>query len=112
MRFAGIVGVVVGLAGSGCVTAGHGDPVGKTTFGPLSTVASQVSFDHGCPPERIRVIRSDNIITVDLDVCGVVRRYKSVASGHDGPPQYTWLDVTGSYPPGALPSPLPSVPGT
>ncbi|HET8734060.1 MAG TPA: hypothetical protein VFM45_09850 [Anaeromyxobacteraceae bacterium] len=63
----------------------------------------------GCPPERIRVIRSEGV-TVDLDVCGVVRRYKSVASGATSGPAYTWLDVTNAYPSSALPAPLPPLP--
>lgn len=107
MRLVGVVGVV-GLVMSGCATAGHGDPVSNATFGTLTTVAPQVSFDYSCPNERIRVIRSERN-TVDLDVCGAVRRYKSFASGQAT--GYTWLDVTNAYPASALPAPLPPVAG-
>lgn len=108
MRIAGIACAVIGLAGSGCATVG--EPVSKAVVGPLASAGPQVAFDHGCPSERIRLIRRDDV-TADLDVCGVVRRYKMVASGLGGPPNYTWLDVTNSYPPGALPPPLPPVQG-
>ena len=108
MRVVGIVGVVVGLVASGCATAGHGDPVGNATYGTLGTVAAQVSFDYDCPKDRILVIRSERN-TVDLDVCGTVRRYKSFASGQAT--GYTWLDVTNAYPASALPPPLPPVAG-
>ena len=98
---AGMMALIV----SGCATAGQ--PVSQVHVGPLSGVGRQVAFDHGCPEERIMVIRSE-VPTVDLDVCGVVRRYKSVAGGaNSSPPAGTWLDVTSSYPPSALPAPLP-----
>ena len=109
MRFAGIVGVVVGLIGSGCATAGNGDPIGNAYVGTIATVGPQVAFDHNCPKDRIRVIRGE-ANTVDLDVCGAVRRYKSVSSGQNAQ-QYTWLDVTNAYPASALPVPLPPTPG-
>ncbi len=96
----GLMAIIV----SGCATAGQ--PVSQVHVGPLSGVGGQVAFDHGCPEERIRLIRSE-WPTVDLDVCGVVRRYKSVASGASSSPSYAWLDVTSSYPPSALPAPLP-----
>jgi hypothetical protein len=108
MRFVGIVGMVVGLVVSGCATVGG--PISDAKVGPLATAGSQVSFDYNCPEERIRLIRTDNT-TIDLDICGVVRRYKSVASGIGGAPAYTWLDVTNSYPASALPSPLPPAKG-
>jgi hypothetical protein len=98
---AGLMALVV----SGCATAGQ--PVSQVHVGPLSGVGRQVAFDHGCPEERIMVIRSD-VPTVDLDVCGVVRRYKSVAGGASSSSTDTWLDVTSSYPPSALPAPLPT----
>ena len=72
--------------------------------GPLSFVEPDVAFDHPCASDRIRVIRSQGT-TVDLDVCGLVRRYKAFASGFGGS---TWLDVTNSYPASSLPKPLPS----
>ena len=88
-----------------CATARQpGDRVADATVGLLSTIAGQVAFDHGCAEDRIRVIRFLEP-AVDLDVCGVVRRYKSVASGGGG---HTWLDVTGSYPASARPEPLPA----
>jgi hypothetical protein len=87
------------------VTASPGEQVGKVNFGPMITVGPQVAFDHGCPQERIRVIKSDGP-AVDLDVCGVVRRYKSVAGGATSGIPDTWLDVTNSYPASSLPQPL------
>lgn len=103
MRGFGMAMMAVGVIAGGCATAGS--PVSEAYVGTISTVGSQVAFDHNCPKDRIRVIRSEDN-TVDLDVCGAVRRYKSVASGQKGPP-YTWLDVTASFPASALPSPLP-----
>jgi hypothetical protein len=109
MRFAGIVIVVLGLFANGCATAQRGDPVGRGFFGSTEGIGRQVAFDHGCPEDRVRVIRGE-FIALDLDVCGVVRRYKSVASGLAGSP-FTWLDVTSAYPEAALPAPLPPTPG-
>jgi hypothetical protein len=59
-------------------------------------------FDHGCPPERILVIRCGSN-TCDLDVCGAVRRYKVF---NPNSLHATWLDVTSMYPPSSLPPPL------
>lgn len=106
MKIMACVAGVIALVASGCVTAHPGEQVSKVNFGPMGSVGSQVAFDHGCPPERIRVIRSEGS-AVDLDVCGVVRRYKFVASGASSGPPYTWLDVTSAYPASALPAPLP-----
>ena len=105
MKTMACVAGLLGLMASGCVTASPGEPIGKVNFGAMSTVGSQVAFDHGCPQDRIRVIKSEGS-TVDLDVCGVVRRYKSVASGATTGLAYTWLDVTNAYPASALPAPL------
>ena len=80
-----------------------------------SDIKSQVAFDHGCPLERVRVIRSlpagsssaiGTVGTVDLDVCGLVRRYKALAGGV-GQPSLAWLDVTTLYPATSRPPPLP-----
>lgn len=68
------------------------------------SLSAQVEFDHGCPPGRVRLLRLGNRVDgvngVDLDVCGVVRRYQR---SHDG----AWLDVTALFPSSSLPS-LPS----
>lgn len=98
--------VVLVMATSACVTAKPGQKVGVSTVGELSGIAGPVEFDHSCPKERIRLIRSRRG-TVDLDVCGSVRRYKSFAPASENDPGPTWLDVTSMYPPGALPAPLP-----
>ncbi len=107
MKTLACAGGLAGLILGGCVTASPGESLGNVNFGAATTAGDQVSFDHGCPPDRIRVIRSEGV-TVDLDVCGVVRRYKSVASGARSGPAYTWLDVTNAYPASALPAPLGS----
>ena len=70
------------------------------------SLTTQVQFDHGCPAEKIRLIRYDGSRAVDLDVCGVVRRYKSFGSGGVGYAT-TLVDVTTLYPASALPAPLP-----
>lgn len=59
--------------------------------GPAAVVR-QASFDHRCASERITVTRqSDNGRTVEMDVCGSVRRYQNLGRyGTD----YTWVDVT------------------
>jgi hypothetical protein len=69
-------------------------------------LAAQVQFDHGCPAEKIRWIRNDDWRALDLDVCGVVRRYKTFVSA-DGSNVPTLVDVTALYPASALPAPLP-----
>lgn len=52
----------------------------------------QASFDHRCAPDRITVTRrSDNGRSVEMDVCGSVRRYQNLGRyGTD----YGWVDVT------------------
>lgn len=107
MRSVGIVCMVVGLVASGCATPGAGARL--TEANP--TIQSQVEFDHQCPPEKVRIIRSATRgTTVDLDICGVVRRYKAFGTGNPGD-AVTWLDVTNAYPASALPAPLPPVAG-
>ncbi len=68
------------------------------------SLADAATFDHGCPRERIRVVREARD-GADLDVCGAVRRYKHFGGGAHVPG--TWLDVTSLYPASALPAPLP-----
>jgi hypothetical protein len=103
VKCSGIIVGLLGFAASACVTPG--EPLSNAVIGPLSTVNGQVAFDHNCPDDRIRLIRTDGV-TIDLDVCGQVRRYKPSASGLAGP-QATWWDVTSMYPASALPAPLP-----
>jgi len=81
---------------------------GDTVMGAMRT---QVAFDHGCPPERIRLIRADAPVfatTVDLDICGAVRRYKAFMDLTPGESasRPTWVDVTSLYPASALPAAL------
>jgi hypothetical protein len=93
---------------SACVGARSGAPLAGVNTGPLTTLAATVSFDHGCPAERIRVIRMappyEGYGGADVDVCGVVRRYKRFGAHGSFD---TWLDVTSLYPASALPPPLP-----
>ncbi|HEX9051613.1 MAG TPA: hypothetical protein VF841_13865 [Anaeromyxobacter sp.] len=96
---------------SACVAARPGAPLAGVNTGPLSSLIGVVSFDHGCPAERVRVIRVgpfDGYGGVDVDVCGVVRRYKATGGLTGG--FVTWLDATSLYPPSALPPPLPATP--
>jgi len=88
------------LSSVACATAPKpGESLAGVNVGDFANVGDQVSFDHACTSDRIRVIRrGDN--AVDLDVCGAVRRYKYLAG--------TWLDVTTLYPASALPASLPS----
>ena len=68
-----------------------------------SDFRNQVAFDYaGCPLDHVRVIRTIQL-TTDIDVCGVVRRYRAFWEGNS----FGWLDVTSLYPPSALPPPLP-----
>jgi hypothetical protein len=82
-----------------------GAPISGTANESLVRIGAQVAFDHGCPQERIRLIRSHfyylALTTLDLDVCGVVRRYKVM--------EQAAVDVTGSYPPASLPAPPPPI---
>ncbi len=67
-------------------------------------LVEKASFDHGCPEDRIRVLRHtwSGTATADLDVCGKVRRYQAVGSHLP-----TWFDVTNAYPASSLPAPTP-----
>lgn len=97
---AGLIGLIV----SGCVVA-QPRPGASLPEMNYSGLADQVAFEHGCAPERIRVIRSAPMrLVMDLDVCGVVRRYKLFG---DAAP-VTWLDVTSLYPASSIPPPLPA----
>jgi len=87
----------------------------QIALGVAKQLASQVSFDHRCSADRIRVIRlSEDALTVDLDVCGGVHRYKGFMSiafwGNSQQEAVTWLDVTSLYPASTLPEPLPPQP--
>jgi len=65
---------------------------------PAGLLKRQVIFDHHCPAQGIRVLRvNDMATTVDLDVCGKVRRYK------ESPDENAWEDVTNMFPPESLP---------
>ena len=71
----------------------------------LNELGSQVEFEHGCPPSRVRLIRQFSgaaMAAYDLDVCGVVRRYENAG-------RYRWLDVTSLFPVASLPAPLPPI---
>lgn len=102
----------------GCATT---IPPAGATLGPggsqgglgVPAVAHAASFDHGCPLDQIRIIRADaayfeSANTIDLDVCGAVRRYKAFKVEHSNGVAWTgtWLDVTSLYPASSLPSPL------
>jgi hypothetical protein len=98
--------VLVTLAGGACAaTPQRGESLDAINSGSYISIERAVAFDHGCAADHIRVIRTAESLlgaepfAVDLDVCGVVRRYKSI----DG----TWLDVTSLYPAATLPQPLP-----
>ncbi len=100
MKTFGLVLGMLGLAASACFTPGRGDTVPNTFVGPFSDLGDQVAFDHNCPKERVRLVRRGPAArTVDLDVCGTVRRYRMVEN--------SWLDVTSLYPASSLPAPLP-----
>lgn len=89
-------------------------PASSPNGAGVPAVANAASFDHGCPPEQIRVIRADassfeSANTIDLDVCGAVRRYKAFKVVHPNGMEWiaTWLDATSLYPASSLPAPLP-----
>jgi len=59
---------------------------------PKTVAMQQAAFDHRCPENNIRVLReSDDRRSLELDVCGSVRRYQDVSK--EG---LTWVDVTGN----------------
>jgi len=70
----------------------------------FAQLARQAQFDHYCPRERVRVIRSlggtYSVSSVDVDVCGVARRYRYIYDNG-------WVDVTALFPASSLPAPLP-----
>jgi hypothetical protein len=65
----------------------------------------KAAFDHGCPEGRVLVLRESyrGGATVDLDVCGRVRRYQDIGDAD----RTVWVDVTNAYPPSSLPPPAP-----
>jgi len=98
--------VLVMLAGGACAaTPQRGESLESINSGSFISIEHAVAFDHGCAADHVRVIRTEESSlgaeprAVDLDVCGVARRYKSIGG--------TWLDVTSLYPAATLPQPLP-----
>jgi hypothetical protein len=90
---------LLALSSAACSsTPKRGESVAGIMTGWLVGLASRAEFDHGCPAQRVRVIRTDPQGIADLDVCGAVRRYLAISA--------TWLDVTALYPASALPKPL------
>jgi hypothetical protein len=85
--------LLLAMATTACATAGA--PLPETPF-MRQGLAETVKFDHGCPRDRTLFIR-EGPWTVDLDVCGAVRRYKGVGG--------SWVDVTSLYPASSLPPP-------
>ena len=64
-----------------------------------------ITWDHGCPNDRIAVLRHNGPRTqVDVDVCGAVRRYKLVYAEPGSANPSSWLDVTALYPSSSLPA--------
>lgn len=95
------------------VTPAPGTRLSEVSHGDIvnDAMRTQVAFDHRCAPERIRVIRADTATfatTVDLDVCGAVRRYKAFMDLTPGESvsRPTWVDVTSLYPASSLPAAL------
>lgn len=111
MKLSSSLALISSLVLSGCATIPpSGSPASEAS--PL-TVASSAAFDHGCPLEQVRIIRADaeyivRASTVDLDVCGSVRRYKVIRDSGGPAHRQTWLDVTSLYPASSLPAPLSS----
>ena len=120
-----LVLVVAVVAVAGCATLTPGTNLADVT-GPDSnslpfptsvlqaraiSLATQVEFDYQCARDRVRVIRSsEDGLTVDLDVCSVVRRYTGFshrASWGIVQEYVSWREVTSLYPASALPPPLP-----
>lgn len=108
--------VMVGLAGC-AITPARGTSVfaARDAGSGNEYLHRQVLFDHKCPANRVRYIRADedlNASTVDLDVCGAVRRYKGSIVPSRIPDQpassipMAWTDVTSQYPAESLPAPL------
>jgi hypothetical protein len=98
------IGTALVLGAASCASMPKpGSSASEWGYQPLT---AQIEFDYGCPAQRIRLIRYDGHHAVDLDVCGVVRRYKSFGGGEPGNTP-TLVDMTSLYPADALPSPLP-----
>jgi hypothetical protein len=73
--------LVLLTSSSGCASA--------RTFGE-GIVIDQVAFDHGCPRERVKIVKEEPAVAgFHLDVCGSRRRYRRVAD--DKP---IFVDVT------------------
>ncbi|MFO0584838.1 MAG: hypothetical protein U0229_21405 [Anaeromyxobacter sp.] len=94
------------LGGAACV---HLPMAGHDFRHAQAILVNQAAFEHGCPVQSVRVLRSDAWgTTQDLDVCGNVRRYKVLlAPGGAGTDGLTWLDVTVNYPESTLPAAAP-----
>jgi hypothetical protein len=107
MKTGKLLALLLVAGSSACAAPRAGANLSQTRTGLgdwLPGLDEQVQFDHGCAPKRVQVIRF-SAITVDLDVCGAVRRYKRFGS-QDSMTPFTWLDVTSLYPASALSAPL------
>ena len=77
-------------------------------FRPEAQAVRQAAFDHRCPEDQVKALRSGpGGRSWELEVCGESRRYQNLGRpGHYS----TWVDVTGG-PAGTAPAPPGGAPG-
>lgn len=77
-----MIGLLLLTATAGCAAAAK-----------ARRAQEQAAFDHRCEPGRLQVVRqSDDGRTVELDVCGTVRRYQLISDPTSFP--QVWLETT------------------
>lgn len=88
------------LAGTGCSTVRH-----EFIQGTVDPAIRQAAFDYRCAEDKIRVVRhTENWLSVELDVCGKLRRYQYMSGLEANPPgPVVWVETTGGFPPSAVP---------
>jgi len=88
------------LAGTGCSMGRH-----VLIEGTVDPAIRQAAFDHRCAEDKIRVVRhTENWLSLELEVCGTLRRYQYISGLEASPPgPVVWVETTGGFLPSAVP---------
>lgn len=58
-------------------------------------LVSTASFDHDCPPEKIKILKkAPDVFAYDVDVCGKKRKYRDFGNEKE----FQFVDVTDGTP--------------
>lgn len=94
------LGIALLVIGAGCASVAEK----LTQAYRVDPAIKQASFDHRCAQDRIHVVRhTENWLSVEMDVCGKLRRYQYVSEGPADSPGPIWIDTTDGLAPEKVP---------